>query len=43
MEKIKEINNEELLQAYNLIKEHLEYLEKEKEKVLEDDKKWLKS
>ena len=39
MEKIKEINNEELLQAYNLIKEHLEYLEKEKEKVLEDDKK----
>lgn len=39
MEKIKETNNEELLQVYNLVKEHLEFLEKEKEKVLEDDKK----
>ena len=33
--KIKETNNQELLQAYNLIKEHIEYLEKEKEKVME--------
>ena len=38
-EKIKEINNQELLQVYNLILTHLEYLEKEKNKVLEDDKK----
>ena len=38
-EKIKETNNQELLQIYNLIIAHLEYLEKEKEKVLEVDKK----
>ena len=38
-EKIKDIDNQELLQVYNLIKEHIDYLEKEKEKVLEDDKK----
>ena len=39
-EKIKEIDNQELLQIYNLIVAHIEYLELEKEKVLEVDKKW---
>lgn len=38
-EKIKQISNQELLKIYNLILENLDYLEKEKEKVLEDDKK----
>ena len=38
-EKIKKVNNQELLQIYNLIKEHLDFLTKEKEKVLEEDKK----
>lgn len=38
-EKIKEISNQELLQVYNLVLSHLEYLENEKNKVLEDDKK----
>ncbi len=39
-EKIKEINNQELLQIYRLIIEHLEYLETEKKKVEEVDNKW---
>ena len=38
-DKIKDVNNLELLQIYNLIKEHIDYLEKEKTKVLEDEKK----
>ena len=38
-EKIKDVNDQDLLQIYNLVKEHIEYLEKEKEKVLEDDNK----
>ncbi len=37
--KLKEVSNQELLQLYNLVLSHLEYLEKEKEKVLEEDKK----
>ena len=36
---IRNVNNQELLQTYNMAKEHIEYLKKEKEKVLEDDKK----
>ena len=42
-EKLKEVNNQELMQIYRLILEHLEYLEKEKEKVEEDEKEWSKS
>ena len=42
-DKVKNANNQDLLQVYNMVKEHIEYLEKEKEKVLEDDKKLLKS
>ena len=38
-EKLKDVNDQDLLQIYNLVKEHIEYLEKEKEKVLEDDNK----
>lgn len=38
-DKIKDVDNHELLQIYNLIKEHIDYLEKEKTKVLEDDNK----
>ena len=38
-EKIKEISNQELLQIYRLILEHLEYLETEKNKVEEVDNK----
>ena len=38
-EKIKEATNQELIQLYRLIMEHLEYLEKEKQKVEEDEKK----
>lgn len=38
-DKVKNANNQDLLQVYNMVKEHIEYLEKEKEKVLEDDKK----
>ena len=38
-DKVKNSNNQDLLQVYNMVKEHIEYLEKEKEKVLEDDKK----
>ena len=37
-EKLKEVNNQDLLQIYRLILEHLEYLQKEKEKVEADDK-----
>lgn len=37
-EKIKEISNQELIQIYRMIIEHLEYLEKEKNKIEEDDK-----
>ena len=38
-EKIKEITNQELIQLYRLVDEHLEYLENEKEKVAEADNK----
>ena len=38
-EKLKEVSNQELLQIYRLIMEHLEYLDNEKQKVEEDDKK----
>lgn len=37
-EKIKEISNQELIQIYRMIIEHLEYLEKEKNNIEEDDK-----
>lgn len=37
-EKLKEVNNQDLLQIYRLILEHLEYLQKEKEKVEADEK-----
>lgn len=37
-EKIKEISNQELIQIYRMIIEHLEYLKKEKNKIEEDDK-----
>ena len=38
-DKIKEVSNQDLIQIYRMIKEHLEYLENEKRKVEEDDKK----
>lgn len=38
-EKLKEISNQELIQLYRLIVDHLEYLENEKQKVEEDEKK----
>ncbi len=36
-EKIKELTNQELVQIYRMIVEHLEYLENEKRKVLEEE------
>jgi len=38
-EKLKEISNQELIQIYRLIVDHLEFLENEKQKVEEDEKK----
>ena len=38
-EKLKEVSNQELIQIYRLILDHLEYLENEKQKLEEDDKK----
>ncbi len=38
-EKIKEATNQELIQLYRLVNEHLDYLENEKEKVSEADNK----
>jgi hypothetical protein len=38
-EELKEATNQELIQIYRLIKEHLEYLEKEKQKVEENEEK----
>lgn len=38
-EKLKEVTNQDLIQLYRLIKDHLEYLKNEKQKVEEDDKK----
>ena len=38
-EKLKQISNQELIQLYRLIMGHLEYLENEKQKVEEDEKK----
>lgn len=38
-EKIKEVSNQELIQIYHLITNHLEYLATEKQKIEEDDKK----
>ena len=37
-EKLKDISNQELIQIYRMIIEHMEYLEKEKNKIEEDDK-----
>ena len=37
-EKIKGLSNDDLLQVYKMISEHLEYLENEKKKVLEEEK-----
>ena len=39
-EKIKEISNQDLLQIYRMILDHLEFLQQEKKKVEEEDKKW---
>ena len=39
-EKLKEINNQDLLQIYRLILEHLEFLDNEKKKIEEEDNKW---
>ena len=36
-EKIKELTNQELVQIYRMIMDHLEYLENEKRKVLEEE------
>ena len=36
MEEVKELTNEELVQVYRLVLEHLEYLENEKKKMEED-------
>ena len=38
-EKIKEISNQVLLQIYRMILDHLEFLQQEKKKVEEEDKK----
>lgn len=38
-EKLKNLSNQELVQLYRMIVEHLEYLENEKNKVTEDEKK----
>ncbi len=38
-EKIKEISNQDLLQIYRMILDHLEFLQQEKKKVEEEDKK----
>ena len=38
-EKIKEVSNEYLLRIYQLVLEHLEFLENEKKKLEEVDKK----
>lgn len=38
-EKIKELTNQELMQVYNMIMDHLEYLENEKKKVTEEEEK----
>ena len=38
-EKLKEVSNQELMQIYRLILEHMEYLENEKAKVEEEEKK----
>ncbi len=37
-ERIKELSNEELLQVYRMLLEHLEYLENEKNKMEDDNK-----
>ena len=38
-EKLKKVSNDELLQLYRVILEHIEYLEVEKKKVEEADNK----
>lgn len=38
-EKIKELNNQELLQVYRMIMDHLDYLQQEKKKVEEEEQK----
>lgn len=38
-EKIKEVSSQDLMQLYSMVIGHIEYLETEKEKVLEVDKK----
>ena len=37
-ERIKELSNEDLLKVYRLLLEHIEYLEKEKNKMEEENK-----
>lgn len=37
-ERIKELSNEELMQLYRMLLEHLEYLQNEKNKMEDDDK-----
>ena len=36
-ENIKELSNDELVSVYNLVLEHLEFLENEKNKLLEEE------
>lgn len=38
-EKIKELSNQDLLQVYRMILDHLEYLQQEKKKVEEEEQK----
>ena len=38
-EKIKEVSNQDLLQIYRMILDHLEYLQQEKKKVEEEEQK----
>ena len=38
-EKIKELSNQELLQIYRMIMDHLDYLQQEKKKVEEEEQK----
>ena len=38
-ENIKELSNQDLLQVYRMILDHLEYLQQEKKKVEEEEQK----
>jgi len=37
MDNLKELENSELISVYNLVLEHLEYLENEKSKMMEEE------